>query len=162
MDKHPAQEQIAVYVIAKGEGLLQLVDYRTSREQVQCPWRRSTLVQCFKLLRVWDREGMVQDCGKIARHRGLPMPAREISRYRPRTPPVAPREKEDQLRRGAESVRLSLRALAERLRAIPGRKSIFWVTEGFPPRVMHDEPAWETTVAALNDANVAVNTVDCR
>jgi hypothetical protein len=25
---------------------------------------------------------------------------------------------------------------------------------------MHDEPAWDTTVAALNDANVAVNTVD--
>jgi hypothetical protein len=33
----------------------------------------------------------------------------------------------------ADSVRLSLKALAQKLRTQPGRKSVFWMTQGFPP-----------------------------
>jgi hypothetical protein len=62
----------------------------------------------------------------------------------------------------SEAVRLSLQALAEKLRALPGRKSVFWLTRGFPPVQLRDmnKIAWGKTFAALNDANIAVNTVD--
>src|SRR6185437_15340482 len=72
----------------------------------------------------------------------------------------------------AEDVRLSLQALAEHMALVPGRKSIFWVTHGFPPRIMHGPawepkntdldptPAWQKTIATLNEADVAVNAVD--
>jgi hypothetical protein len=62
----------------------------------------------------------------------------------------------------SEAVRLSLQALAEKLRLLPGRKNVYWVTRGFPPVQLRgmNKIAWEKTFAALNDANIAVNTVD--
>src|SRR5437867_2805654 len=63
----------------------------------------------------------------------------------------SPREKAYSLDRSSEEVRLTFRALAERLRTVPGRKSVFWITEGFPPRVIRNEPAWSNTIKALND-----------
>jgi VWFA-related protein len=48
-----------------------------------------------------------------------------------------------------------------------GRKSIFWFTQGLPPVVLWGDginntmdKTWQDTIASLNDANVAVNTVD--
>jgi VWFA-related protein len=69
------------------------------------------------------------------------------------------REVEFFVKEGAEQVRLSLQGLANRLALVPGRKSVYWLTEGFPPRLVRDS-AWENTIAALNDANIAVNAVD--
>lgn len=62
----------------------------------------------------------------------------------------------------SENVRLSLKALAQGLSALPGRKSVFWMTQGFPPRQMRREGqlAWDNTVRSLNEANIAVNTID--
>lgn len=83
-------------------------------------------------------------------------------------PPITPLVKDDT----AEDVRLSLQALAEHLALVPGRKSVFWVTRGFPARLMHGPawepkntdldatPAWQKTIATLNEADVAVNAVD--
>ncbi len=68
--------------------------------------------------------------------------------------------------------RLSLQALAEHLALVPGHKSIFWITQSFPPWLFKevgmwtppamDTAAWNKTITALNEANVAVNTVDSR
>lgn len=41
------------------------------------------------------------------------------------------KEKEAAVKVAAEDVRLSLNALAEKLKSLPGRKSVFWVTQGF-------------------------------
>jgi hypothetical protein len=64
----------------------------------------------------------------------------------------------------ASQARLSLQALAEHLALLPGRKSVYWVTAGFPARLMKGmgQFAWDKTVTALNEANVAVNTIDSR
>ena len=65
------------------------------------------------------------------------------------------------MRRATETLRLSLNALAAKLRELPGRKSVFWLTEGFPPAQLRNmDAAWDNTIAALNDANIQINTVD--
>jgi hypothetical protein len=57
-----------------------------------------------------------------------------------------------------------LQALGEQLALVPGRKSVYWVTQGFPARLMQGmgQSGWDKTMATLNEANVAVNTVDSR
>jgi VWFA-related protein len=64
-----------------------------------------------------------------------------------------------------EDVRLSLRALAEHLALLPGRKSVFWVSAGFRPRTMagrrwRESEDWQKTITALNEADIAVNVID--
>jgi len=64
-----------------------------------------------------------------------------------------------------EDVRLSMRALAEHLALVPGRKSVFWASGGFRPRATagqrwKESPAWQKTISALNEADVAVNVID--
>jgi hypothetical protein len=56
---------------------------------------------------------------------------------------------------------LSLQTLAEHLALVPGRKNVFLVRGAGPPLLMHGswQAAWDKTIAALNEANVAVNTV---
>jgi len=75
--------------------------------------------------------------------------------------------KNDDLQRASEQVRLSLKTLAAQLAGQSGRKSIFWFTQGLPPVVLWGDginntmdKAWDDTIASLNDANIAVNTVD--
>jgi hypothetical protein len=75
--------------------------------------------------------------------------------------------KSDDLQRASEQVRLSLKTLAAQLAGQSGRKSIFWFTEGLPPVVLWGDgtnntmdKAWQDTIASLNNANIAVNTVD--
>ena len=71
-------------------------------------------------------------------------------------------EKQAALLIASEDVRKSFEALAKKLRSIPGRKSVFWVTQGFPPSVLRDihQADWNNTLTDLNDANIALNTVD--
>jgi hypothetical protein len=59
-----------------------------------------------------------------------------------------------------ESVRSSFDALANVLTSQPGRKSVFAVTQGFPPSLLWPDQAWDGTISKLNDANVEVNTAD--
>ncbi len=75
--------------------------------------------------------------------------------------------KNDDLQRASEQVRLSLKTLAAQLAGQSGRKSIFWFTQGLPSVVLWGDgidntmdKAWDATIASLNNANVAVNTVD--
>jgi VWFA-related protein len=83
-------------------------------------------------------------------------------------PPIVPLVKDNV----AEDVRLAFQTLAEHLALVPGRKSVFWVTHGFPASIMHGPaweprnnnldptPPWQKTIATLNEADVAVNAVD--
>ncbi len=152
MNKLPAGERIAIYVVTKNDGLLQIADFTTDRDRL----RKATAT--FKVLGMspspptgpGDGKGLVEDAD-----------SQDSSRKRLDPTRAPAREKEFFMKRGAEEIRLSFRALAERLRSEPGRKSVFWVTEGFPPRVIrNDQIAWRKTFTELNDANIAVNTVD--
>jgi len=44
---------------------------------------------------------------------------------------------------------------------VPGRKSLLWVSQGFPPRLIRDSPdPWAKTIEAMNQANVELDAVD--
>src|SRR6185312_8437688 len=152
MSKLPADERIAIYVVTKNEGLLQLADFTTDRDRLRKAMATFSApgMSPSPPFGPGDGRGLVED------------PAPQDSSVKRLALTKAPaRETEYFMRRGAEEVRLSFSALAERLRTEPGRKSVFWVTEGFPPRVIrNDQIAWQKTFTALNDANIAVNTVD--
>jgi hypothetical protein len=56
-----------------------------------------------------------------------------------------------------------LRLIGEHLALLPGRKSLIWVTPGFPPTVLNNKgDLRDNTIAVLNDANVALSAVDTR
>jgi len=66
------------------------------------------------------------------------------------------------LHEATEDVRAAFDALASRLAAMPGRKSVFWITQGFPPSQLRGfgKNDWDKTVAALNQADIAMSVVD--
>ena len=84
------------------------------------------------------------------------------------------REVQYDIQRASEVTRSTFEAFARQLRSVPGRKHIFWLTEGLPARLIDGsytsdktilgliptKTAWDQTIAALNDANVAVDAVD--
>jgi VWFA-related protein len=171
MAKVPPDEKIAVYVVAKDLGLIVLQDYTTDREllkkkvasfiprgmkpapemQIDTPWVKDG-----------DGSGMRDSSG------GVGPPHRPAAPKSPTAAPpdlnplqTSPQEQAFDLRRATEDVRLSLKALAAKLRKLPGRKSVFWMTEGFPPSEFRNmDAAWDSTIAVLNDANIQLNTVD--
>jgi VWFA-related protein len=152
MNKLPADERIAIYVVTKNEGLLQIADFTTDRDRIRKAMSTFSArgMSPSPLFGPGDGRGMVED-----------PPPQDSSQKRLSLMKAPARETEYFMRRGAEDIRLSFSALADRLRTQPGRKSVFWVTEGFPPRVIrNDQIAWQKTFTALNDANIAVNTVD--
>jgi VWFA-related protein len=141
MKKVPADERIALYVISHNEGLIILQDYTTDHELI---------------------------VGSLSKRIPRGVGPGPVGLDQPIPPSVikapSPAERDYLWRMNSEQARLSLQALAEYLAQTPGRKSVFWITQGFPPRFMKgsDEPAWNKTIAALNEGNVAVNTVDSR
>jgi VWFA-related protein len=149
VDRLPADERIALYVITKFDGLLQLADYTTDREQV-----RNAMASFIP--RGMDATPLALEIHKLLTDDG----AGQDETAPPNIPRAPPRETAFMAYRASEVIRQCFNALAERLRTMPGRKSIYWVTEGFPARLIRDNPAWDKTTAALNDANVALNTVD--
>ena len=62
---------------------------------------------------------------------------------------------------GVRSVLLALRTLAKNLASIPGRKSLIFLTEGFP-LLPDDLPELTAVIDACNKANVAVYPIDVR
>jgi len=62
---------------------------------------------------------------------------------------------------GVRSVLLALRMLAKDLAAIPGRKSLIFLTEGFPLGD-DDRPELTAVIDACNKANVAIYPIDVR
>jgi VWFA-related protein len=134
-------ERIAVYVLTQFQGLIMLQTFTT------------------------DHELAAKNVGRYVPPGMAPAPVgMEGLRDAIASPPgpVQPRsEKEFFMRNAAESTRSTLQAIANHLAIVPGRKSLLWVTQGFPPRQIRDmgDP-WEKTIDAINQANVALDTVD--
>ena len=145
MRKLKPDERIAIYVIARRLGLVLVQDYTT------------------------DHALLLRSLSKYV-PRGLAPSPLEVDSQDTRNPlppdsrKATPLEKEFIWKQNSEQARLSLQALAEHLSLVPGRKSVYWITQAFPARLMRDmgQFAWDKTTTALNEANVAVNTVDSR
>ncbi|MEO8370291.1 MAG: VWA domain-containing protein [Candidatus Solibacter sp.] len=77
-----------------------------------------------------------------------------------RTPPAI---RQFEVRRRAADSLDAFRIIANHLAMLPGRKSLIWLTSGFPPETLRDvDPEYRRAIAALNEANVALYTVDAR
>ncbi len=160
MSKVPSDEKIAVYVLQKGDGLGLLQDYTTDRTRLTDAAAR--FIPRGLRICAPNIEGP-EDMNEF--YRVPSPPARAPGPGGPPPPDASkssPREISAEMQMRSEAVRLSLQALAERLRLLPGRKNVYWVTRGFPPVQLRgiNKIAWDKTFAALNDANIAVNTVD--
>ncbi len=165
LDKVQPDEKIAVYVVSRKIGLVLIQDYTTDH---------ALLLRNLEKYIPRDTSPCMTGAGgrpKLPAEAGIPCSggsdngSREDAETRSAAAKVAAaiaREKEYLVKQDAENARLSLQTLAEQLALVPGRKSVFWITQGFPPKLMRDmgQFAWEKTITALNEANVAVNTVD--
>ena len=134
-------ERIAVYVLTQFQGLVVLQDYTSDHD------------------RVARNIGVFVPSGMVAAPPGMEGLATALSSL---PGPVQPRsEKEFFMRNSAESARTTLQAIANHLAIVPGRKSLLWVTQGFPPRQIREtRDPWEKTIDAINQANVALDIVD--
>ena len=147
LTKVPADEKIALYVLAKHRGLAILQDYTLDRALL--------LAAMDKFIPEWMCPVPIRltgvDDGMHDGTLGPSTPGRikfaECRDLKTMYPDV-------------ESVRRSFDALANALRSQPGRKSVFWVTQGFPPSLLRQDQFWNQTISKLNDANVEVNTLD--
>lgn len=177
--KLPPDERIALYVIARKEGLVLLQDYTTDRASL------------IKRLKAYEPRGLMpstppppsisiksgQNAGPGAGTAAAVAAFSTQGGDQPVAPGLPPgrtslEDKLQQWYENARSARLSLQAFAEQLALVPGRKSVYWVTQAFPSWVMKEKrmgspppmekPAWDKTITALNEANVALNTVDSR
>jgi len=142
MGKVSPDERIALYITALREGLVLLQDYTTDR---------TLLLQRLK--------------SYIPRGMSTPPethPDKPGAGGSPRRDPnaVPARETEMLAEDASSDTRLTLQALAEHLALVSGRKNVFLVRGSGPPLLMHGmfQQAWDKTVDALNEANVAVNT----
>ena len=166
MNKLPAGERVALYVLTKYDGLLQLVDYTTDHELV----RKAMSTFIPRAMDPSPPPGGSVDGGGMDEdaHPGVGVDENH------HLDKPQPREVAYMIQGAAEMTRSSFNTFAQQLRSVPGRKSIFWLTEGLPARMIDGshtrdktiaslndtKAAWDKTIAALNDANVAVNTVD--
>jgi len=153
MAKLPADERIALYVIVRKKGLVLVQDYTTDRDAL-----KGNVAKQYPLYLGLRKSG------------DQPVPPYNH-------PPASDDEAMRMWRENSDDARLSLQALAEQLAQVPGRKSVFWITNGFNPWILHlgmrpadpaiatldtEKPGWEKTFTALNEANVAVSVVDSR
>ena len=174
MAKIPADERIALYAIVRHQGLVLFADYTTDRDALRhalanhrAGGMRPNLKKRGGNLDPTSRNGG-RDLECYAAF-GL-SPAETMGGDQNVPPSDAPMEDAtcpelfDAWHRNADAARLSLRKLAEQLTPIPGRKSIFWITEAFPRWLIRgaDAFAWDQTLHELNEANAAVNTIDIR
>jgi VWFA-related protein len=165
LEKVPQDEKIALYVITR-EGLGTLEDYTTDRAKLlasmknyvvrgmpPAPSGMEDVGEAMTETGPIRFVGTLQDDGGDSAQKSLAQ--RKAAMAQDRSRPA-------RMQLAADSVRLSLKALAEKLRNQPGRKSVFWMTQGFPPALLRGEFAtpWNNTISALNDANVQVNTID--
>lgn len=179
MKKLPPDERIALYVIARKEGLALLQDYTTDRALLTrslknyAPRGLSPSPPPPPTTAIRDGQNAGPGAGTAAAVAAFSTAGGD----QPRPPGLPPgrtglEEKLVAWYENSRSARLSLQAFAEQLALVPGRKSVYWVTQAFPSWVMKEKgmgsppamekPAWDKTITALNEANVAVNTVDSR
>jgi VWFA-related protein len=147
LKKIPPDERIAIYVISNMEGLLILQDYTVDRARLVDALSKYIphAMEPAPPYLPEGAEGMIDTGNAVYLRNKQP-----------------PREREFMMQRASEAARTSLSTLAETLGKEAGRKSLFWVTQGFPPVKLRDmdQAAWDKTISELNDANIAVNTVD--
>ena len=156
MPRLPLDEKIALYVVQNGDGLGLLQDYTTDRARLTDAISHYIVRTACPSMCPAPPWTPAADDGQTER------PASNSGPAPPNAAKASPREKAASVQGASEAVRLSLQALAEKLRSLPGRKSVFWITQGFPPRQLRDMNrfGWDKTITALNDANIQVNTVD--
>jgi len=176
MAKIPPDERIALYAIVRHQGLVLFADYTADRDAL----RHALTNHRPAWMRANTRSPMDARGGnELDPPAGAPQDERCASAFGlspadttggdqdmpPWSGPLATcSELFDAWHSNADEARLSLRTLAEQLTPIPGRKSIFWITEAFPRWLIHgaDAVAWDKTLHELNEANAAVNTIDIR
>ncbi len=179
LNKLPPDERIALYVIDRYKGMQLLVDYTTDRARLRQAITHYTPGGTCPAPPGEEAPG---DATRVIANTGPPRPedaywnspdpAAEAKHYAqsfshsPCQGSPADRAGYAVMRDGAESVRLALVALASSLESLPGRKSVFWITEGFPPDMLQNTylcacaNEWKAAFDQLNDANVAVSTLD--
>jgi VWFA-related protein len=174
MAKIPADERIALYAIVRHQGLMLFADYTTDRDALRHALANHRAGGMRPNLRI--KGGNVdppsRDGGRdLECSQAFGLSPAETSGGDQNVPPSDVRMEDatcpelfDAWHRNADEARLSLQKLADQLTAIPGRKSIFWITEAFPRWLVRgaDAFAWDKTIHALNEANAAVNTIDTR
>lgn len=159
LDKVPPDEKIVLYALVKGVGMVTVESYTTDHAKLANALEK--FIPRGMPAAPLQRDG---SAGMVE----MPSPdkqdvsfVREIDTVQAGFSSIA--EKELAVRLSAEDVRAALNGLSEQLKSLPGRKNLFWITQGFPPAQIHNvnEEGWDKTFAKLNDANIAVNTVDC-
>ena len=177
----PPDERIALYVISRYQGLQLLQDYTTDRARLrEAITKYIPSGTCPAPEPAGQEEEAIGAGTQFNADMGPPPPAatddseasndakaRAYEAAFAKSPcQGSGRAGAANLRNGVESVRLALEALASSLESLPGRKSVFWITEGFPPTMFQNnaqyagKQLWDKTFAQLNDANVAVSTLD--
>jgi VWFA-related protein len=153
MEKVAKDERIAVYAITGNQGLIVLQDYTTDHDLL------------IKSVSDFVAPGLHPTPPGMGGTNGAPLkrpPSAPQAPAPPNATKESPRETEHALHLASENVRGSLEALSARLASIPGRKSVYWLTQGFPAAELRGigKAPWDKTLTALNHANVAVNAVD--
>ncbi|MES1260288.1 MAG: VWA domain-containing protein, partial [Acidobacteriota bacterium] len=141
----PAKDPIALYATTPGLRILQ--DYTTERDL---------------LLRSLQAFTPVPPRGLSATPSGLG----DASVRHPGAPPAESPAAEGRffMDRRVENTLATLSAIGKHMAVLPGRKAILWVTSAFPPGELRASfpDRFSKTVAALNEANVAVYPIDAR
>jgi VWFA-related protein len=132
-------ERVAIYVLSLYQGLIILQDYTTDHDLLV--GNLSAYVPSGMIPAPPGMEGMGQ---AVAGLPGPPSPEREFF-----------------MRNGAESARTAIQAIANHMAIVPGRKSLLWVSQGFPPRQIRvSSDSWAKTIDLVNQANVELDAVD--
>ena len=145
LSKAPADEKIALYVISKGEGLLMLQDYTLDRARLlEAMTKYIPHAMCQAPPGPEDLgEGMMEGApivriGTLHDEDGDSAQKDLVRRKATMKAAIggSPCKGGDLLERGVDSVRLALDTLAATLTRQPGRKSVYWMTQGFPPAML--------------------------
>jgi VWFA-related protein len=132
-------ERVAIYVLTQYQGLIILQDYTTDHDLL------------LRNLKAYLPSGM------IPAPVGREGPGQAVASI---TAPLKP-EREFFLRIGAESARTTIETIAAHMAIVPGRKSLLWVSQGFPPRqIRESSDSWAKTIEAVNHANVELDAID--
>jgi VWFA-related protein len=132
-------ERVAIYVLNHYQGLLILQDYTTDRDLL------------IRNLNAYIPGGMSPAPVGME---GLREAVRQFE-----TPPKS--EREFFMRNGAESLRSAIQAIAGHMASVPGRKSLLWISQGFPPRQIRDSSdSLAKTIEVMNQSNVELDAID--